>query len=258
MAGTVALVTGASSGIGRATALKLAASGADVALVALPDDELAQAADECGALGGRALAIAADVGDAAAVQDAFGRAEQLGPVDAVFSCAGTSIVAPVAETSEAQWDAQLRTNLTGTFFVAREAARAMVPRRRGAIVTTASELALMGQAGYAAYTATKGGVLSMTRALAAELAPHGIRVNAVCPGTVDTPLLAAEFEGAADPAAEREHTEQSIALGRVAHADEIASLVVFLLSDESSYATGSHFVVDGGRTGCYANHGGQR
>jgi NAD(P)-dependent dehydrogenase (short-subunit alcohol dehydrogenase family) len=127
----------------------------------------------------------------------------------------------------------------------------MVPRGRGAIVTVASELALMGQAGYVAYTATKGGILSMTRALAAELAPHGVRVNAVCPGTVDTPLLAAEFDSAADPLAEREQTTRSIAAGRIAHADEIAALALFLLSDEASYVTGSHFVADGGRTGCY-------
>jgi NAD(P)-dependent dehydrogenase (short-subunit alcohol dehydrogenase family) len=127
----------------------------------------------------------------------------------------------------------------------------MVPRRRGTIVTVASELALMGQAGYAAYTATKGGILSMTRALAAELAPHGIRVNALCPGAVDTPLLAAEFDTAVDPVAEREQTTRSIAAGRIAQAEEIAAVALFLLSDASSYVTGSQFVVDGGRTGCY-------
>jgi NAD(P)-dependent dehydrogenase (short-subunit alcohol dehydrogenase family) len=257
LTGSLALVTGASSGIGRATALKLAESGADVALVALPGAQLDEAAEACAAAGRRALAIEADVGDADAVDRAFERAEALGAVDAVFSCAGTSMVVALAETSDAQWEAQLRTNLTGSFFVTRAAARRMLPRGRGAIVTTASELALMGQAGYAAYSATKGGVLSMTRAMAAELAPHGIRVNAVCPGTVDTPLLAAEFDGADDPAAEREQTERSIALGRIASVDEIAALVVFLLCDESSYVTGSHFVVDGGRTGCFPNHGGQ-
>jgi NAD(P)-dependent dehydrogenase (short-subunit alcohol dehydrogenase family) len=258
MAGKTALVTGASSGIGRATALKLAEAGAGVALVALPGPELAEAAAMCEAFGRAAVAIEADVGDAGAVDDAFARAEELGAVDAVFSCAGTSIVAGITQTTDAQWAQQVRTNLTGSFSVARAAARLMVPRRRGAIVTTASELALMGQAGYVAYTATKGGILSMTRALAAELAPHGVRVNAVCPGTVDTPLLEAEFDAAADPVAEREQTERSIALGRLAHVDEISALVVFLLSDESSYVTGSHFVADGGRTGCYVTNGGER
>jgi NAD(P)-dependent dehydrogenase (short-subunit alcohol dehydrogenase family) len=254
MAGRVALVTGASSGIGRATALKVAEAGTDVALVALPGPELAAAAATCEQQGVTALAIGADVGEAQAVDDAFARAEELGPVDAVFSCAGTSIVAPVTETSDEQWADQVRTNLSGTFFVARAAARLMAPRRRGAIVTVASELAMMGQAGYVAYTATKGGILSMTRALAAELAPYGVRVNTLCPGTVDTPLLAAEFAGAADPVAEREQTARSIAAGRFASADEIAALAHFLLSDESSYVTGAHFVADGGRTTCYPTH----
>src|SRR5262249_40691664 len=108
-----------------------------------------------------------------------------------------------------------------------------------------------GQAGYLAYSASKGGVLAMTRTLAAELAPYRIRVNAVCPGTVDTPLLAAEFATAADPAPERGATERSIPLARIAPPEEIARIVVFLLSDESSYVTGAEFVADGGRTGCY-------
>jgi NAD(P)-dependent dehydrogenase (short-subunit alcohol dehydrogenase family) len=243
MDGRVALVTGASSGIGRATATALAREGASVALVALPGDELDAAAAECG---GRA--IAADVGDPGAVADAFAQA---GPVDAVFNNAGISIVAPIAETTDEQWQRQLRTNLTGSFNVAREAARGMLARGRGAIVNTASELALTGQAGYAAYTATKGGVLAMTRALAAELASAGIRVNAVCPGAVDTPLLRAEFATAPDPDAERAENERSIALGRLGAPEDIARVVVFLLSDEAAYVTGSHYVVDGGRTGCF-------
>jgi NAD(P)-dependent dehydrogenase (short-subunit alcohol dehydrogenase family) len=247
----VAVVTGASSGIGRATALKLAASGADVALVALPGPELSTTADECREHDVVALAIEADVGDPHAVDDAFARAEELGPVDAVFSCAGTSIVVGAAETSDEQWATQLRTNLTGTFNVVRAAARVMTPRGRGSILTVASELALVGQAGYVAYTATKGGILAMTRALAAELAPHGIRVNTLCPGTVDTRLLAAEFDASDDPIAEREETVRSIAASRIADPEEVAALALFLLSGEASYVTASHFVVDGGRTGCF-------
>jgi NAD(P)-dependent dehydrogenase (short-subunit alcohol dehydrogenase family) len=253
MTGRSAFVTGASSGIGRASALSLAREGARVALVALPASGLEQVAFACRRHGADAVAIEADVGDPAAVDDAFGLAEsELGPIDAVYCAAGTSTVAAAAQTTDQIWERQLRTNLSGTFYVLRAAARAMAPRGAGAIVTTASELALTGQAGYLAYTASKGGVLAMTRSLAAELAPHRIRVNAVCPGTVDTPLLAAEFETAEDPTAERRTTELSIALGRIAQPEEIARLVVFLLSDESSYVTGAQFVADGGRTGCYA------
>jgi NAD(P)-dependent dehydrogenase (short-subunit alcohol dehydrogenase family) len=248
---TVALVTGASSGIGRATALKLADAGCGLALVALPGPELAETARECQARGASAVAIAADVGNAEAVEDAFAGAEELGPVDRVFCAAGTSNVVAVTDTPDEVWARQIRTNLTGSFLVARTAARTMVARRRGAIVLTASELALTGQAGYVAYTASKGGVLAMMRALAAELAPQGVRVNAVCPGAVDTPLLQAEFDATADPAAERADTVGSIALGRIAEPDEIAEVVLFLLSDRAGYVTGTHFVVDGGRTGCY-------
>jgi NAD(P)-dependent dehydrogenase (short-subunit alcohol dehydrogenase family) len=246
MHGRVALVTGASSGIGRATAALLARRGAAVALVALPGDDLDGAARQCGG-----TAIPADVTDSAAVAEAFERAETLGQVDAVVNNAGISIVAPVAETTDEQWLRQLHTNLSGSFYVAREAARRMAPRGRGAIVNTASELALMGQAGYVAYTATKGGVLAMTRALAAELTHRGVRVNAVCPGAIDTPLLAAEFQVADDPAAERAENERSIAMGRLGRPEEIAATIAFLLSDEASYVTGAEWSVDGGRAGCF-------
>jgi NAD(P)-dependent dehydrogenase (short-subunit alcohol dehydrogenase family) len=252
MTGRCALVTGASSGIGRATALMLAREGGRVASLALPGSGVDEVTAACRQHGAEATGIEADVSDARAVDRALALAEEkLGAIDAVYCGAGVSAVVPAAATTDVIWERQLRTNLAGTFHVLRAAARVMIPRGRGTIVTTGSELALTGQAGYVAYSASKGGVLAMTRALAAELAPHGIRVNAVCPGTVDTPLLAAEFATAPDPTAERRVTEDSIALGRIARPEEIARLVVFLLSDESSYVTGSEFVADGGRTGCY-------
>lgn len=250
MQGRVAVVTGASSGIGRATAIALADEGAAVALVALAGDDLEEAARDCRERGAKSLALAADVGSPSEVESAFARAEELGAVDAVFNNAGISMVVAITETTDEVWARLVRTNLTGSFYVARAAARAMVPRRRGAIVNTASELALIGEAGYAAYSATKGGILSMTRALAAELAPHGVRVNAVCPGATDTPLLRAEYQTAPDPAIAQREGEQSIALGRLGGPAEIANVVVFLLSDDAAYVTGSHYVVDGGRTTC--------
>jgi NAD(P)-dependent dehydrogenase (short-subunit alcohol dehydrogenase family) len=173
MQGRVALITGASSGIGRATALILASEGAAVALVALPGAELEAAAQECRAAGAETVAHAADVGDSGAVAAMFTEIEHhLGPIDAVFNNAGISIVAPITDTTDEQWQRLLHTNLTGNFLVSREAARTMVTQGRGAIVSTASELALIGEAGYAGYTATKGAILAMTRALAAELAPY--------------------------------------------------------------------------------------
>lgn len=246
------LVTGASSGIGRATAERLARAGAPLALVALPGPALDDAVAACRGAGAAAVGHAADVGDPAAVDAAFAAAERdLGPVGAVVNNAGTSLVAPLADTDDAAWQRLLHTNLTGSFNVLRAAARAMLPRRAGAIVNTASELAVTGQAGYVAYSATKGGILAMTRALAAEAAPHGVRVNAVCPGAVDTPLLQSEFDTAADPAGERSATERSIALGRLARPEEVAAVIAFLLSDDAAYVTGAQYVVDGGRTGCF-------
>lgn len=251
MTNRVALVTGAASGIGLASAEVLAKQGAAVALLSRPEDDLDAAAARCRRYTPDVLTVAADVGDSTAIRRAIEHVERhLGPIDAVHNNAGISIVSPLTETTDELFDRQIRTNLAGSFFVLRETARVMQPRRHGAIVNTASELALIGQAGYVAYTASKGGILAMTRSAAAELASWGIRVNAVCPGTTRTPMLLREFDAAEDPAAELASNEASVALGRIADPDEIAHAVVFLLSDQASYITGTHLMADGGRTGC--------
>lgn len=253
MTDRVAVVTGAASGIGLAVAEELAREGARVALLSRPEDDLDTPRKLCEMYGGAVLAVGADVGDPRAVRTAVETVErELGPIDAVHNNAGISLVAPLADTTDEIFERQLRTNLAGNFFVLRETARVMQPRRRGAIVNTASELALIGQAGYVAYTATKGGILAMTRSAAAELASWGVRVNAVCPGTTRTPMFLREFEGAADPAAELAENEASVAVGRIADPREIAQAVLFLLSDRANYVTGTQLVVDGGRTGCVA------
>lgn len=251
MKGRVALVTGASSGIGRAAALMLAQEGAAVALVALPGPLLDEAAEDCRAAGAAVCTIPADVSGSAAVQAAFDIAqESLGPVCAVLNNAGICSVVSMAEMTDAQFLAQMQVNLAGSVYVAREAVRRMLPHGRGAIVNTASELSLIGETGYVGYSATKGGVLAMSRALAAEVAGRGIRVNAVCPGATDTPLLASEFLSAADPAAARTAMTGTIAMGRFGRPEEIAAAMVFLLSDAASYITGAYLPVDGGRTTC--------
>jgi NAD(P)-dependent dehydrogenase (short-subunit alcohol dehydrogenase family) len=251
MSGRVALITGAASGIGLATAEALAREGADVALLSRPDDDLDAATRRVEAHGGKVIALGADVADSAAVRGAFGRVEaELGPIDAVHNNAGISIVCPLTDTTDDVFRRLVDTNLAGSFYVLREAARVMQRRRAGAVVNTASELAVMGQAGYVAYTATKGAILAMTRSAAAELSSWGIRVNAVCPGTTKTPMFLAEFDGAADPEAELADNAASVAMQRIAEPAEIAEAVVFLLSHRAGYITGTHLIADGGRTAC--------
>jgi NAD(P)-dependent dehydrogenase (short-subunit alcohol dehydrogenase family) len=251
MTNRIALVTGASSGIGLATATTLAREGADVAVLARPQDDLSDVARIVRDYGRRALPISVDVRDPAAVRAAFDRVEaELGPIDAVHNNAGISRVAPLVDTTDEIFDDLVAINLAGSFYVLREAARVMQSRRRGAIVNTGSELALIGQPGYVAYTATKGAIVAMTRSAAAELVSWGIRVNAVCPGTTRTPMLLAEFDGAADPETEMADNAASVAAGRFAEPAEIAEAVVFLLSDRAGYVVGTHLVVDGGRSTC--------
>ncbi|MGB8404469.1 MAG: SDR family NAD(P)-dependent oxidoreductase [Mycobacterium sp.] len=251
MTGRIALVTGASSGIGLATAEVLAREGADVALLARPEDDLAEAVRAVQAHGRKAIAFSADVRDPVAVRAVFEQAEaELGPLDAVHNNAGISAVGPLVDTSDDTFRALVDINLAGSFYVLREAARVMQPRRAGAIVNTGSELALIGQPGYVAYTATKGAIAAMTRSAAAELVSWGIRVNSVCPGTTRTPLLMVEFEDSPDPDAEIAEISSSVAAGRFGEPQEIAEAVVFLLSDRASYMVGTQMVVDGGRSTC--------
>jgi NAD(P)-dependent dehydrogenase (short-subunit alcohol dehydrogenase family) len=248
MTGRVALVTGAASGIGLASAEALARHGADVALLSLPDDDLASAAQRVGAHGGSVLTVGVDVSDSAAVRGAFDRVEaELGPIDAVHNNAGISIVSPLADTSDEVFRRLVDVNLAGSFFVLREAARVMQTRRRGAVVNTGSELAVIGQAGYVAYTATKGAIVAMTRSAAAELASWGIRVNAVCPGTVATPLVdhvASIFPPDLDP---RVMDRLLMMLpGPAISPAEIAQSIVYLASPAARMITGCVLAFDGG------------
>jgi len=242
LAGRVALVTGASSGIGAAAARALAAAGAAVALLARRREPLESLAAELGE--GTALPLVADVVDSDQVDDAVAATlTRFGRLDAVVNSAGVSIPASLADTDDEIWRAQIDANLSGSFFVARAAAPHM--GEGGSIVNVGSELSHVGMEMFVAYCASKAGVIGLTRALAAELAP-AIRVNAVCPGPVDTPMLAAEFDHFGAEAALAE-TLARVPMRRLAGADEVAAAILYLTAD-APYATGTALALDGGVT----------
>jgi NAD(P)-dependent dehydrogenase (short-subunit alcohol dehydrogenase family) len=247
LAGKVAVITGGGSGIGRATALLFSREGARVAIVDRDEAGLGETAAQIAAMGGEALGRSGDVGDpgfAGAVVEAalarFGRLDLL-VTAAGFSCGGT-----VTTTAPEDWDAVFRANVDGTFLFAKAAIPAMQRQGGGAIVTFASQLALAGGRGNSAYIAAKGAILSLTRTMALDYAGDGIRVNAVAPGAIDTPMLRRSFARHADPEPIREASRNRHAMKRFGVADEVANAVLYLASDEASFVTGTTLPVDGG------------
>ncbi len=242
--GKRALITGASRGIGRATAEALAAAGAAVALnYARSAAEAEAVAAELTARGAEVELIQADVADAAQVEAMFARlGERWGGVDIVVNNAAVTRDGFVMLMSPEAWDEVLAVNLRGAFLCARQALRPMIRRRWGRIVNVVSPAALLGKDGAANYAAAKGGLLSFSKSLAREVGRYGITVNAVCPGLVDTKLIADL------PAAARERHQAQIALGRFGQPDEIAAAIHFLASPAASYVSGATLVVDGGMT----------
>jgi NAD(P)-dependent dehydrogenase (short-subunit alcohol dehydrogenase family) len=251
LAGKVALITGGGSGIGKASCLLFAREGAKVVVVDLKQETAEVTAQEIVHAGGEAKAFAADVSKAKDAEAMVRFAEETyGRLDVVFNNAG--VFHPndesVTNTTEDIWDMVIDVNLKGVFLGCQYAIPAMLRSGGGSIINTASFVAIMGAAvPQIAYTASKGGVLAMTREIAVEFARKGIRANSLCPGPVETPLLA---ELLADPA-RRNRRLVHIPMGRFARAEEMANAALFLASDESSYVNGTSFLVDGGITGAY-------
>jgi NAD(P)-dependent dehydrogenase (short-subunit alcohol dehydrogenase family) len=246
LANKVAIVTGGGSGIGKATCIAFAREGAKVVVVDLKRDAADATAKEIGG-----VAFGADVSKAKDVEAMVKFAEDtFGKLNVIFNNAGIFPDADgsVTETSEETWDLVMNVNLKSVFLGCKYAIPALLRTGGGSIINTASFVALMGAAApQIAYTASKGGVLSMTREIAVEFARKNIRANALCPGPVATPLLE---ELLADPV-RRQRRLVHIPPGRFAKPEEMANAVVFLASDESSYVNGSTFLVDGGITAAY-------
>ena len=243
LTGRKALVTGASRGIGQALAVGLAAAGADVAIAARAADALAATTQRIEALGRRAVPVALDVRDVAAVRDGVAlAAARLGGLDLLVANAGIEEVRPSLEIDEALWDRIVDTNLKGAFFTAQAAARAMADGGGGAIVTLCSLTSEKGVPTAVPYGSAKAGLVGMTRALAAEWAPLNIRVNGIGPGYFRTQLTAAFYQ---DPAW-CERMQAKIPLGRFGQLDDLVGAVVFLCAPASAYVTGQVLYVDGG------------
>ena len=248
LANKVALITGGGSGIGKASCLLFAREGAKVVVVDLKKETAEATAKH---IGTNARAFGADVSKASDAEAMVAFAEKaFGHLDIVFNNAG--VFHPkddsVTNTPEDIWDMVIDVNLKGVFFGCKYAIPALKRAGGGSIINTASFVAVMGAAApQIAYTASKGGVLAMTREIAVEFARQNIRANALCPGPVDTPLLA---ELLADPA-RRQRRLVHIPMGRFARPEEIANAALFLASDESSYVNGATFLVDGGITAAY-------
>ncbi len=237
----VALVTGAGRGIGEAIALAFAREGARVACA---DIDAKTAGATARRLGARGLALEMDVASKSSVEDGFARIDdKWGRVDIAVTNAAIEPIVPFLELDEATWDRIIDTNLKGTFLVAQAAARRMAKRRAGVIITLSSVNAEVARPESAAYAATKGAVRQLTKAMAIALAPHGVRVNAIGPGTVVTGLTRHLLKNRKW----RDAVYARTPMQRVAEPREIGEVAVFLASDMSSYMTGSTVYVDGGR-----------
>jgi meso-butanediol dehydrogenase / (S,S)-butanediol dehydrogenase / diacetyl reductase len=250
--GRVALITGAASGIGRAAAQLFAEAGASVIVADRDVDSAHAVTEELVSAGRDAIAAKVDISDEASVATMVTRTvERFGTVDVLFNNAGVGpsatqrwTMANVVETPAEAWDAILAINLKGPALVSKYVIPVMLKQRRGVIVNNASINGLVAVPGADAYTAAKGGLVALTRAMASEWGPHGIRVNCLCPGPVDTPMNAPWLQDAAKVA----FFQSSCPLGRVATPEEVAYVALFLASDAATYMNGAVIPVDGGWT----------
>ena len=251
LAGKTAVVTGAGSGIGRAAAVLFAREGAAVAVVDLNAEAAKDTAGEIAASGGTALPVVANVADRLQVTSAFEQIRnEYRHVDVLYNNAGVNSAGSVIDATEDDWDRSFAVNAKGTFLCSQAAAPGMVAAGGGSIINQGSVAALAGIANFASYCAAKGAVVALTRSMSVDLAPRGVRVNVICPGTVYTPLMEPMLRarGGGDMAAGLALTVAKYPIGRLGTPEEIAAVALFLASDDSSFMTGSVVTADGGMT----------
>jgi sorbitol-6-phosphate 2-dehydrogenase len=252
LAGRAAVVTGGGSGIGAGICRAFAREGAPVAVADLNPEAAARVAAEIEAVGGRAVALHADVTDAAAVEAVAEEVERaFGPLEIWVNNAGISRVIPFLDCTEELWDATIRVNLKGAFLGCQTAIRRMLPRGRGVVLNMSSQSGKVGASHYAAYCASKFGLIGLTQSLALEYARQGIRVNAICPGVVFTGLWDEQIEDyarkrglAVDQV--RPYLAEKVPMGRLCTVEDVAGTAVFLASTEAAFITGQAVNVTGG------------
>ena len=246
--GKVALVTGASRGIGRAIALALANAGADIAANSTRPEGLAEVVAEIEAMGRRVVAVPADLADVAAIGPMVAKAEaEVGPIDILVNNAGINQVEPSLDVKPETWDRLMSVNLRAPFFVAQAVAGGMIERRRGKIINIASDAGINGYGAHAAYGTTKGGLIMLTRILAVEWGPHNVQVNALCPGATWSDMTTPAMQ---KPEIARELIARGVA-GRITDPEEIGAAAVFLASEASNMVLGDALVVSGGSVAKY-------
>ncbi len=246
LSGKVAVITGAGGGIGAATARRFADEGATVICADIRGAAAERTATLIDDAGGRAVAVETDVSTAAGNRAAIDAAAGVGGLDVFHANAAIQIMGLLETTAEEDWDALHATNLRGVYLGIREALPHLRRRGGGSIIITASLLGIVADPDMPAYGAMKGGLRSLCRAIATAHGPEGIRCNTICPGDVETPMLADFFAHQPDPAATRAEVTERYPLRRFATPEDVANVALFLASDEASYLNGIDLVVDGG------------
>lgn len=249
----VVILTGGASGIGRASAEIFCHEGASLVIGDINEEAGSAVASELGdQFEGKAIYVRTDVGQAEQVEHLVSRAvETFGRVDVIFGNAGILPLGTAWETSIDDWKRCIDVNLGGNFFLAKYGVPALIEAGGGVILFTASEMGIVGTSGAAAYCASKGGLINMTRAIAVDCAPYGIRVNSIAPGATNTPMTKYQIDQAEDPEIALEKGNEAVLLKRMGTVEEIARVALFMVSDDSSYMTGSLIVADGGATAWY-------